>query len=345
MYLHGNSLTTESWSDFYEGQYTKYSQTTSFSSTKTSNFYFSLCIFCSLSAPCGGSICITSSSDANKVLIESSSFVLCTSTGNSNGAAIYIGMKGQIVTYKACGYMCYSQYNKQHIFGQMIYSEVSVGSNFKNYFLFNSAVRCGSSYGSSNSVLDSEQRHGSVYIINGIQEVKNVNSSHNTCRHSAGFYISGSSSEKHVNVMKFSTIFDNTNECISMGFQSGRKYDMVSCNVVGNRCTDSLFNFFHVNGVLNINSCILINNVYATSKLFTESLTHDVTISNSYIDADPSSYPEAKVTNLLNIGKTHLIVHANIGICTARNQLMMCTAKSVHSQRNNLIYFIILISS
>ncbi len=165
-----------SWTDYYDGSGTEYSQKTGRLSSFSGNAYIKNCFFKGLSSPSapGGSIYLLTSSNL-LMLIESCTFI--NSQTPYCGGAIYFS-SNQFVMVKVCGYGCKST-SSDYQFGYVRVTD-NIGSKNENH----DSVICGTTQTSKNYELSH---------YNGKVVVKQTNFSSNLCRQISTIYSNPSS--------------------------------------------------------------------------------------------------------------------------------------------------------
>jgi hypothetical protein len=245
------------WSDFYEvseptpikQQLFKSRQTPSDSSVYVLNCLFNGCI----SSDIGGALyCSTS---VTYLLIESSSFFSCKTSGSNCGAIYFYNTNnGQSVFHKVCGNDCFPTCTSRSD-GQFSYTTVNNGASSKNYVNYSSISRC---------VNEKSESYYMLRLINGKICCPSVNISMNKCYRFSGIYYAPFGDSNSITCSSsYSSIVDNiASDCICIRFYtSGANSEIKSCNILRNtQGTLSSWGTFEVSGNLIIeDSCILQN--------------------------------------------------------------------------------------
>jgi hypothetical protein len=234
--------------------------------------YILNCLFRSItSTSSGGALYCTS---ATHMLVESSSFFTCKTSGNYGGA-IHFNNKnsGQCILHKVCGYDCSSP--------NTLFSYVNVKNDVisKNYINYSSVLKCVNENSNSGYMLC--HQYGKFCC-------SSVNVSINKCYHRSGIDCHPFSDSNFVTAsLSYSTIADNNatgHTCISFA-APGAKYEIKSCNILRNIQGDlNTQGTIYTRGYLMIeDSCILENK--ANYILYAESSSYTITISNCTSDS------------------------------------------------------------
>jgi hypothetical protein len=275
------------WNDYFTatGQNNINSQTFSLTQTPSNtSVYVSNCLFRFVaSSGNGGALSCTS---VTYLLVESTSFISC-STGSQYGGAIYFSNSGgQCALYKVCGYDCCSTYTSRSD-GQFVFTTVNDAISSKNYVNYTSITRCMNQISNSFHVL---------CLYYGKICCPSVNMSMNKCSYASGIYCQPfTDSNSYTSSLTYSSFTDNSATiaaCIYLFWQGTANYEVKSCNVLrntqGNLGTFGLF--FASGNALIEDSCILENkatyifNQYNSAYRFTIlNCTLDSTSNNGYL--------------------------------------------------------------
>jgi hypothetical protein len=265
------------WNDYFSGtptffQTKEYGTQLSLSAT---NVYVINCLFRSItSGSSGGALSCTSS--VTYLLVESSSFLSCKTSGYSGGAIYFVNTgSGQCVLQGICGYDSCTTGSSDGVFS---YIKVKNDASYKNYFNFSSISRCVNEY--SNSWLMLRQEYGKIYC-------PSVNISMNKCSHrSAICCLPFVDSNSVTSYLSYSTFVDNIAleyACVTLWY-SGSKHEIKSCNILRNTQGSGSEGTIYTNGKLIIkDSCILENT--AANIFYQGSSSYTITISNCTVDS------------------------------------------------------------
>ena len=240
------------WTDYYPGSATSFSQNTKISTFGSTNFYLIDSSFISLTSGA-----ITLSSLTINLLIEKTSFYSC-SSNNHGGAVFFSCSSGASVFHSICGEKCFTSGDNIH--GSLIYIVTSISLRNEAHYL--SCVRCPNSY--SNGL-----RH-SLYFQNGIQNLKNINSSLNIINHQTpGIMISSPNSVDS----NYCTISNNkVGHSIAIWLSGGSGIRKLSqWNIVSNDSPS--YSIIYDGGGYTMSNCIFKNNsnsLFPTSNLIVE---------------------------------------------------------------------------
>ena len=290
------------WEDFYGStSYTKYklsSSTTNFAS----HAYIFDSKFDSISATIPGSaISYSSSSPENKLLIEYTTFLKCTTT--DKGGAVFFAYNGQCVYSHVCGSGCYSS----DLTGNFDYIEVDAIENYKNY-IFSSSI-C---FSRPANDIDRTLCHYSGHII-----LDNSNISHNTGGGSSGIYSSPTTKEE----ISFTTFSNNTGhyDTSIYLYEKNMDYTMKTCNIIYNNQLKG--SIIETKGSLIVTkTCILKNKAPTIIKSYTTFI-----LDNCAIDFSSTGTIINKPSSLFINGLNHFgtigcqATYDNVGSLTPQN--------------------------
>jgi len=253
-----------SWSDYYSGSATEYSQKTT-RITFSGNAYIKNSLFNGLySSSSGGSIYCSSSS--SNLLIESCTFI--NSQTRNIGGAIYFS-SGQFVMVKVCGYGCKSTSSSCHF--DAVYATDNI--IYKNE-IHDSSICC-----STQSSYNHNVYHCHRKII-----VKQINISNNWCnRYSAINLYPSSNGNSVASSISYSSIANNivsSGYCINL--RTSNLHEIDSCNIISNTDQSSNNALILVSGSLNLRGSCILNNSYTF--LISNSGGYSITFTNCTID-------------------------------------------------------------
>jgi predicted outer membrane repeat protein len=264
------------WSDFYgvsEPTPSKQQLYTSNQTRSVSSVYILDCLFngCTSTDNGGALYCNTS---VIYLLVESSSFFSCKTSGI--GGAIYFvnTNNGQSVLHKVCGNDCYSTTSGNNY--QFVYIKVYNGATNKNYLNFSSITRCIS------------DNWYTLRLDSGIVHLPSVNISMNKCKYCPIFYTIPFQDSSYVTcTSSYSSFTDNQATiyiCIRF-FCSDAKFEIKSCNILRNSQVSSDYAIISPEGNLMIeDSCILGN----TATYIFHAGSGKITLSNCTINKTTS---------------------------------------------------------
>jgi hypothetical protein len=301
------------WNDYFPGTNPtttlvpkEYTTTQSISDTYV---YVSNCLFngCSSSSN-GGALCCSTS--VTYLLVESSSFFSCKTSG-SYGGAIYFSNtnSGECVLHKTCGNDCCSTSSS---YGQCARIYVKNTASSKNYVNYSSITRCVNENSGSNTFLRLD--YGRNYVLS-------VNISMNKCG-----YFSGISCSPFVNSnsitssLSYSSFTDNiATGCDCIHFDSNNaNYEIKCCNILRNSQnslnSDGTIRFWG-NTVIE-DSCILENT--ATYTFNAGSSSYTVTLSNCTIDKTTINPGSLTIIKTVIKSFIHALNHISTQNCNAK---------------------------
>jgi hypothetical protein len=272
--------TITAWSDYFTGNPTLLQSnlygTRQAPASSNGGVYVSNCLFRSISSTeYGGALHCSSS--VTLLLVESSSFFSCSTSGQSGGAIYFSNTNnGQCVFYGLCGYDCYSTYTNSDSYGQFSRVDMCNGASNKNYINYSSIARC---------VIESPRPHYTLLHQYGKHLYPSLNSSLNKCYYCPGICCTPYTDSNSVTCsFSYFTFADNivtSVHCIWL-VTTGAKYEIKSCNFLRNVVASSSRALIRSDGNLMIyDSCILENT--ATYTFYAWS-SYSITLSNCTID-------------------------------------------------------------
>jgi hypothetical protein len=238
------------------------------------SIYVSKCLFVSITSESnGGAFYCTS---VTYLLIESTSFFSCKTSGSEGGAIYIMNSGGQSVFHEVCGYDCCSTCTSGSNF-QFARVEVNNVVSSKNYINYSSIVRC---------VNDKSSTYNMLGLHNGKICCSSVNISMNSFKSFSGITCWHSSSSNSLTcLLTYSSFSDNhatVHNCFWLA-TGGAKYEIKSCNILRNTQVSSSIGTIYTDGNLMIeDSCILENN--ATNIFYQSSSSYTITLSNCTAD-------------------------------------------------------------
>jgi hypothetical protein len=264
------------WADYFTGSPTliqskKYGTSQTLSGT---DVHVLNCLFRSITSESNGGALSCSTSLTN-LLIETTSFFSCKTSGY--GGAIYFVNKGsgQCVLYKICGYDCCTT-SSSH--GQFTCIEMNNADSSKNYVNYSSISRCVNENSSSYHTL----RH-----LYGQIHCPLVNITMNKCYYRSGIYCVPFSDSNSVTCSLSYSTFANNNATYSICIlleSSNSKYEIKSCNILRNTqgSPNSEGTIYTWGNLIIEDSCILENN--ANYIFYVTSSSYSITLSNCTVD-------------------------------------------------------------
>jgi hypothetical protein len=265
------------WSDYFPAVplYTLNSQ---FYNSRQNNsitgVYVLNCLFNSITSSSAGGALYCSDS-VQYLLVESSSFFSCKTSGGDGGAIYFINTNnGQSVLKEVCSYDCCTTTSNYGV--QFARVDVNNSVSSKNYVNYSSISR------SVNTDV-----YYAFYLWNGKICCPSVNSSMNRLRYRSGISCWPSIDSNSVTCsLSYSTFADNYAAgftCIFLNIE-GAKYEIKSCNILRNTQGAPISEgTIYTKGNLAIeNSCILENN--ANCNFFVSSPSCTITLSSCTVD-------------------------------------------------------------
>ena len=280
------------WNDYFSGtsQPQIISQQTTRQTPSNQCVHVLNCLFQSITASgAGGALyCV---SPVTYLLVESSSFFSCKSSGR--GGAIYFSNtnNGQSVLHTLCVNDC----NGGSVWGQQVCAFVYNNALSKNYVNYSSFTRC----------VNYQSESLSIYY--GRVCCPSVNLSMNKLSYYSGIYLHAYVDSNSVTCsLSYSTIADtysSSHSCFYFG-TTGVKYEIKSCNILRN--TQGSLNSegtIFTNGITNIeDSCILENT--ATYIFRSASSSYTITLSNCTVDSTSNN---GYLTTLNTVTKSFIL--------------------------------------
>jgi hypothetical protein len=268
-----------SWTDYFTGSPTNF-QSNEYRTRLTlsdTSVYVLNCLFRSITSTSNGGA--LHSTSVQYLLIESSSFLSCRTSGRYGGAIFFENTgSGQCVLNEVCGYDCSSTYTSDIALDLFSHVYVYNVASSKNYVNYSSISRCLNESLKSWYIL--RNHYGKICF-------QSVNISMNKC--GCRTVLSGpfSDSNSVTSSFSYSTFVDNIvtdYTCIAL-WTGGAKNEIKSCNIIRN--TQPLGNgegTFRSSGNLMIeDSCILENK--ATNIFYLTSSSYTITLSNCTFDS------------------------------------------------------------
>jgi hypothetical protein len=268
------------WEDYFPVTTLKNLSSQTYTSKQTpssTGVYVSNCLFNFIkSSGDGGALLCTS---VTYLLVESSSFFSCNTSGQ-NGGAIYFYNRGsgQCVLYEVCGNDCFSTYTSGSSLGQFARIDVSNGATSKNYVNYSSITRC---------VNERSNSYYTLCLIYGNICCPSVNISMNKCSYFSGFCCNPFGDSNTITFsLSYSSFADNSaNECGCIGFyDNSAKCEIKSCNILRNTqgALSSNGIVFTSGNTMIEDSCILENK--ADYIFYAASSSYTITLSNCTVD-------------------------------------------------------------
>jgi hypothetical protein len=268
------------WSDYFPGNtpnavQAEYTERQTPTASSGGGVYVLNCLFRSItSASDGGALfCNTS---VTYLLIESSSFFSCKTSGTVG--AIYFSNtgSGQSVLHKVCGNDCCTTNSNSNQFAKM---QVNNTASSKNYVKYSSIVRCVNANSNPWYIIE---------LYNGNICCPSVNVSMNKCYGHSGITPRPFKDESSVTcLLSYSSFTDNSATgriCFYFDI-AGAKCEIKNCNILRN--TQAEFNscgpIYSTGNLMIIYSCILENK--ANCIFYQSSSSYSITLSNCTVDS------------------------------------------------------------
>jgi hypothetical protein len=295
------------WNDYFTatGQNNINSQTFSLTQTPSNtSVYVSNCLFEFItSSGNGGALSCTS---VTYLLVEPTSFISCSTSGELGGAVFFSNSCGQCVLHEVCGFDCCSTYTSSSG-GQFVHTSVNNIISSKNYVNYSSITRCTNQISDSHYVL--ELRNGKICC-------SSVNMSMNKCPYDSGIFCGPSIvSNSYTSSLTYSSFADNfatISICIYL-YTGGASCEVKSCNVLrntqGNLGANGLF--FTRDNVSIEDSCILENKANC---IFYQYSSYTITISNCTVNST-SNNGYLTIRNTFTKSFIHALNHMSTQNC------------------------------
>jgi hypothetical protein len=297
------------WNDYFTatGQNNINSQTFSFRQTPSNTgVYVSNCLFRFItSSGNGGSLSCTS---VTYLLVESTSFVSCSTSGELGGAVYFSNSGGQCSLHEVCGYDCCSTYTSTS-YGQFVHISVKNAISSKNYVNYTSITCCMNQISDSHCVLD---------LRNGKICCPSVNMSMNKCPTAPGIYcqpfIDSNSFTNSLTYSSFADNFATITICIYFFWKGTANHEVKSCNVLRNTQgnLDSGILFYTFGNAFIEDSCILENK--ANYIFYQDNSAYRFTILNCTIDST-SNNGYLTIRNTFTKSFIHALNHMSTQNC------------------------------
>jgi hypothetical protein len=300
------------WGDYFTGSPTLFQskeygtqQTLSDTSVHVLNCLFVLIT----SGSYGGALSCTSS--VQYLLVESSSFFSCKTSGSDGGAIyFYNSNNGQCVLNEVCGYDCCSTYSGSgDSIGQFAFLRVYNLASSKNYVSYSSFVHCVNEKTNSYYTLD---------IVCGKSYCPSINMSMNKCFSRIILCNPYGDPNSVTCSLSYSTFANNIATgytCIWLNIE-GAKFEIKSCNILRNtQVTLGTQGTIYTSGNLMIeDSCILENNANC---IFYQASSYTITVSNCTVDKT-TSYKSFKIQNTVTKSFIHALNHISTQNCHSK---------------------------
>jgi hypothetical protein len=298
------------WNDHFAGTYSTNYNSQLYTSRQTpsdTNVYVSNCLFRSITSSDvdGGALHCTSVAN---LLVESTSFFSCKTSGYGGAIYFYNINSGQCVLYEVCGYDCCTTTSKC---GQFVNIYVYNAISSKNNVNYSSISHCVNEI--TNACFNLNLRNGKICC-------PSVNISMNKCRFQSAilcnpFYDSNSVTCSLI----YSSFTDNhaiNGNCIRFDIVNA-KYEIKSCNILRNTQGDpSSQGILRLNGNYLIeNSCILENQ--ANYIFYIESSSSTVTLSKCTVDKTTINAGSFTIQNTVTKSFVLALTHMSTRNCYA----------------------------
>jgi hypothetical protein len=244
------------------------------------------------------------SSSVTYLLIESTSFISCKTSGGNAGAIYFDNQNnGQCVLYELCGYDCCTTDTSYNVDFVLIY--VNNGVSSKNYVNYSSFSRCVNT-----------NRWYTLLLQYGKICCPSVNSSMNKYYGQSIACYPFSDSNSVTCSFSYSSFTDNiatAYTCIWL-FRTGAKYEIKSCNILRNSqgSLDSEGTIYTCGYLTIDDSCILENT--ANRNFHQGSSSYTITLSNCTVDST-SNNGYLTITNTVTKGFILALKHMSTQNC------------------------------
>jgi hypothetical protein len=296
------------WSDYFPGTYSNNYNSQLYTGRQTPSdtaVYVSNCLFRSITSGSNGGA-LSCSSSVQYLLVESSSFFSCKTSGHTGAILFSNTNNGHSVLYKICGNDCCTTSSSNIQFANTL-----VGStiSYKNYLNYSSTARC------------VNENSGSYYTLrhhNGKFCCLSVNSSMNKCYCRSGIYCTPSSDSNIVTCsLLYSTFADNIvtqYTCIYFD-KTGANYEIESCNILRNtQGSLSSEGTIYTLGTMMIHDSSIIGN--NANYIFFQGSSYTITLSNCTVDSTSNN---GYLTTQDTVTKSFILAlnHMSTQICHA----------------------------
>jgi hypothetical protein len=269
--------TRTAWEDYFTG-YPNIMQSKEYRTIQTpqyANVHVSNCLFISITSTAnGGALSCTS---VTILLVESSSFFTCKTSGQYGGAIYFSDSSGQSVLHEVCGYDCCSIYSGSGSWGQFSSIGVKNDASSYNYANYSSISR---------SVNENALSWYTLRCNNGKICFTSVNISIIKCYNRPATICSPYADANSVTCsLSYSSFADNNAAgygCITFS-TTGARYEIKSCNILRNTQVDlNSQGTIYTNGNVMIEgSCILENKA---TYIFRQGSSYTITLTNCTVD-------------------------------------------------------------
>jgi hypothetical protein len=208
------------------------------------------------------------------LLVESSSFISCKTSGYYGALYFSNTNNGECVLHKVCGNDCCSTGSSPHYnFADLYVKDTASNKNYVNY---TSIVRC---------VTESSNSWCTFYLRNGKICCPSVNMSMNKCAYysaiSCNAYADSSSFTCSLTYSSFVNNYGSGYRCVYFN-KGGSKHEMICCNVLRNTQGSNSNGVIESYGTLVIkDSCILENTANYIYYVYS---SYSITLSNCTVD-------------------------------------------------------------
>jgi hypothetical protein len=287
------------WNDYFpETSPTNSFYSQAFNSRQSPSYlslYVSNCLFISISSTSDGGALYTYNS-ITLLLVESTSFFSCKTTGSYGGALYFYRSSGQSVLHEVCGFDCSA--NANYHFAWIHVNDVASSKNYINY---SSISRC---------VNENSGKRHMFGLYCGKICFPSVNVSLIKCYGQSYYYYPFADSNSVTCSLSYSSFVDNIAieyTCFYL-CRGGANYEIKSCNILRNtQGTLGTQGTIATWGNLEIkDSCILENKA---TYIFYQGSSYTITLSNCTVDsASNNGYMTTKntVTKGFILGLNHM---------------------------------------
>jgi hypothetical protein len=266
------------WNDYFPGTTLTILplQTYTLRQTPSNTYVYVLnCLFNSITSTGHGGALYCSTS-VSCLLVESTSFFSCKTSGGKGGAIYFENTNsGQSVLHEVCGYDCCTTDDNHHHFVHIYVKDDVLNKNYINY---SSISRC---------VHVNVNTCDTLHLFYGKICFQSVNKSNNKCGGNSIYCYPFVDSNSFTCSFLYSSFADNiaTGYRLFLLWSIGAKYEIKCCNIIRNsQVTVNSYGIISTQGNTMIeDSCILENK--ATPTFYTTYSSYKITLSNCTVDS------------------------------------------------------------
>jgi hypothetical protein len=295
------------WNDYFSGTTSPTLDSNQYNSRQTpssSSVYVFNCLFNSFTSGSDGGALYCSTS-VTYLLVESTSFFSCKTSGQGGAIYFYNTNDGQCVLYGVCGNDCCTTSSTD---GQFAHIVVNNGASIKDYVNYSSIVRC---------VNENSGSRFTFYHCNGINYCQSVNISMNKCGYYSGIiyhpFVDSSSVTCSVSYSSFVNNHVIGYACIAFN-RGGPKHEIKYCNIIRNSQSSTSDGLIRICGNTWIDdSCILEN---TATTIFWVYSSYKITLSNCTVDST-SKYGSVVTQSTVTKSFIHGLNHMSTRNCNS----------------------------